>query len=756
MNTDSAVTRRAFLKKSALGGVAMLAPGIFLEVAGAQEKQGANAADLKSTVVLENDLLRIEVGSNSGNIVGLTNKRSGKDYIAAKEWSRAFRLNMPVPGRVTGFNADYYANALDSWNQTKCSVSKDGDGDTQILKVHYSSLTSEAGTFDVDFGYAIRLAKGSDEAILQCEVANHAQHRIKEVFFPWISGIKNVENQTKDFFVAPNVIKAGADLKRHYYENSGNWEEYAYLLKIPNWPNGYSLSLPWMNYGGKQEGIYLASKAREGRRHMLMIQDFGDGDDPILGFAWAFPAYIEPGTSWQSPEIVLSTHEGDWHAGADKYRATLEGWYEKPVTEPGFKRAFASFNSFYTKRDFNQIVELAEDIRKYDLNHLVMWNFGDYYPAVLDQDDLSVDPPRLGQFTPQWGGLQRLQDANKSAQSLGVTTGIIFSQRLWNKDTLTPELRQKAEKWGIRTDAGDLHEESWDHQHLGAAQWSNEALYYGHKDYVMCSGVEEFRDFATHNIRTVLSQAGYSLMFYDQAVENMPCFSTEHHHGDPSGSCIGTLGFIRRLKEGMRQDNPKAILMGEGWEVLSSQVLDAGWCWSAPTNPEVYRYSLPWAIPAVAVQMDRAVANRYFVLGVHLALVAQGIENGKKLSDFPQFAQHIARLADLHKKTERFWTDGTFQDDIGLRVSQAFGKIYKTHDEVAVILANLKETTLTSSFELDSEHYKITNTAYTQTSTSGDGEEGSATKDGRLFKASVPLAPHEVAAVIFKQQIHTA
>jgi hypothetical protein len=84
--------------------------------------------------------------------------------------------------------------------------------------------------------------------------------------------------------------------------------------------------MPWMNYGGKGEGLYLASRSRKGIRHQLMIQNFGASMDVILAFAWAFVPYIESGKAWQPPEIVLSLHAGDWHAAADKYRASLQEW----------------------------------------------------------------------------------------------------------------------------------------------------------------------------------------------------------------------------------------------------------------------------------------------------------------------------------------------------------------------------------------------------------------------------------------------
>jgi hypothetical protein len=203
----------------------------------------------------------------------------------------------------------------------------------------------------------------------------------------------------------------------------------------------------------------------------------------------------------------------------------------------------------------------------------------------------------------------------------------------------------------------------------------------------------------------------------------------------------------------MKADNPKAILMGEGWEMLSSQVLDAGWVWVPPDNPEVFRYTLPWAGAATAVDVDMAKASEYFVLGLHLAIVARGLENGKMLSDFPEFAQHVARLASLRAKTERFWVDGTFQDDIGLRVSEAFGKVYLTGEEVAVMVANPTDKTADAGFELDARHYGIAGASYTAVSPGESSRvDSDATEKGTLLIGSKKLAPNEVVALVFKRK----
>lgn len=746
------LTRRKFMKQSALASAGVLVTGT--QAANALQKgQSAQASAEKSENyhTVENEFIRIRVNSDNGAITSLFNKRSGKEYITAPQQTRSFRLVVPDRYRVTGYNADWSANALDSWEQTNCTISNQRISGSKIMTLRYPELESAAGKFPIEVQYSIRLADNSEDLVLQLNVFNHSRFYINEVFFPWVSGVGAVDGIEIDNFVAPNMIRSIPDL-RQAYDHKSNWEEYPYLLGVPQWPSGYSLSMPWMNYGGRSEGLYLASRSREGIRHMLMIQDFGAPGDPILAFAWAFVPYIGPGKSWQTPEIVLSLHAGDWHAAADKYRTSLHDWYRKPNLMPDSKKTFASYNSFFTSCDFMQIAVLAKDIKRYGLNDLVMWNFGDYYPNVTEEDDLTVDPPRLGEFTSQWGGLSRLQKANGVAEALGVRTGIIFSQRLWNKSTLTPDMQKLAERWVIRTAAGDPITESWTHEHLGALQWSHNEPYFGYVEYVMCSAVKEYQEFAIQNIVGVLDKGGYSAMFFDQAVESLLCFSKEHSHSTVSAPSLASHAFLESLTKVMKERNSDWRLVGEGWELLASQTMDMGWVWFGESNAEVFRYTLPWARVARAVDIDLGDANRHFVLGVHLAIIPKGIESGKKLSDFPEFAQHISSLADFRKKTERFWIDGVFADNVGLKIAGAFGKVYKTPDEVAVMIANLTNQPSTVNFELDSVRYTIEGMSFSVVSSSMHSGRGSAERLDGTLKGNMTLSSYEVVAVVFRRQ----
>jgi hypothetical protein len=254
------------------------------------------------------------------------------------------------------------------------------------------------------------------------------------------------------------------------------------------------------------------------------------------------------------------------------------------------------------------------------------------------------------------------------------------------------------------------------------------------------------------NVRGVLQQGGYSMMFYDQVVEGNLCFSAKHDHLDVSAPSIATPGFAEKLRAGMKADNPDAVLIGEGWEILASQHLDSGWVWRMPPNPEVLQYTLPWVINTSAVPVDIGLANKYVILGLRLAIVAGGLENGKNLSDFPEFAAHIRRLVDFRKKAEPFWVEGTFQDEIGLQASGAFAKVYQTDRRVAIMAANLTEEGSTFQFDFDGSRFGIEQASYSLITSNGTSEEKPPAKNGSTLAGSILLEPFELAAVIFERK----
>jgi hypothetical protein len=121
------------------------------------------------------------------------------------------------------------------------------------------------------------------------------------------------------------------------------------------------------------------------------------------------------------------------------------------------------------------------------------------------------------------------------------------------------------------------------------------------------------------------------------------------------------------------------------------------------------------------------------------------------LSDFLEFAQHVAALAGFGKETERFWVDGAFADDLGLEVAGAVGKIHKTPDEVAVIVANLTNQQPAATFEVNSLRHNIQGTSFSIVSSSGHSGQGRTESMNGKLRGSITLSSYEVMAMVYQR-----
>jgi hypothetical protein len=357
--------------------------------------------------------------------------------------------------------------------------------------------------------------------------------------------------------------------------------------------------------------------------------------------------------------------------------------------------------------------------------------------------------------TEQYGGRERLKDATDRTLHTGVRAGIIFSQRLWNLATLTPELREKANRWVIRTEAGAPVVEAYHHHHYGGIQWDH---HFAFPEYVMCPAVPEWQEFALDNLVGVIKASGYETLFYDQGIEEVPCHNPGHLHSDPNAPLQASHRFLQRLRDRLREANPNALLISEGIELLASQAVDLGWSWverrkpnPSQSNPEVSRYTLPWFTFALPLDDDVAAANHWFALGVHLAFIPRSLESGKKLSDFPEFARHLRRLIELRHRQRRRLSIDRFIDDVGINSAGAFVCAYAGATELAVVAANLSDMKSIAEIEIDANHHDLQGTSFQKDSTESDQLVGQAERRGSATCWKQTLQPYEVAVYIFER-----
>lgn len=773
----SLLTRRFFLESLTAGSVAtkeMLARFPDRMSEGINPSNVAMPPSSAVTKVFENDFVRLDLDPRNGNFLSLISKRKGRNYISHPQYARSFRLVYWGAERLSTTFHGRFEGVIESSRQREPKITFAESHGERRLEVSYPSLLSEYSELPISFHYTLLLAKDSDEIVYQARLSNRSKHLITEVFFPWISGIDFIENKETDQIVFCNSKLNVKEVLGNGYSNG--WFPGKIDIEYPS--VGYDFQVPWVHYGGDKEGLYIASKDRTSEHHRFYLaNEFEmksfDKQKMIYSVAWNFGAYINPGKDWESPESILVPHQGDWHDAADRFRETLKTWYQMPDTPRWFKESLGSANLVF-RRSFDELVEMAEDAKQYGITDVNTWQQDMHYPRQLDKDDPSHY--RIGIVEDDFGGLEKLRAANEKVRAMGMNPMVIFNARLWATGALDSELREKAEKWTIRgwdgTAEGAPRVEHALHSTYGAAYWAGATLPgltfglttsdFSWRFYMMCPAVKQYRDFAINSVVAALRQTKYQSHFFDQSSNSYLCFSPQHQHASPKEASSALPLMMKELKESMRANDPNAMLIGEGTELVATQYCDLNWTWNnwgfdVKQNywPEIQRYTLPWIQWAISLDDNWGLANKYFVLGIYLALFTRNYHStSAKLSEWPEFALHIKKLARLRKLLADFMVDGQFKDDVGMRSTNAFARIYQRDERLAVLVAELEGRAQQVEILLDGERYKIQQKPAQCERIDLTGERHvhpfRVEKEGRI-RVQFPLTPWEIQVLIFSR-----
>jgi len=276
----------------------------------------------------------------------------------------------------------------------------------------------------------------------------------------------------------------------------------------------------------------------------------------------------------------------------------------------------------------------------------------------------------------------------------------------------------------------------------------------------MCPGVEAFREFTLRNVADAIKETKYQGHFFDMSSTEPVCFNPDHRHSSPKAPTEQMTLMMRDLKARMRQNDPQALLVGEGAEMRGTQYYDLCWMWNvwglentSGYPVEILRYSMPWLRIAIALDDDIGVANRFFVLGIYLAFFNRNYHcETVKLSDWPEFAQHIKKLANLRKVVTEFLVDGQFMDDLGLQCEGGYAKVYQKPDRLAVLVAETEGERHRATVQLDGTRYNIV-TAEAQCeriNLAGERHRNPLKRSGAgQLRAEMNLEPWEVGVLVF-------
>jgi hypothetical protein len=625
---------------------------------------------------------------NEGRLVELTNRQTGKSYLAAATrrapWRMYYRWNTPLDG------------ALELEIPTdgqKAQVKRVGNS----LELSYATLTGalpQTGkTRELQIGLLVRIALDGDQLTWTARIDNRESDKglqVSELWLPWIYGIGDMGmGPASDVLYWPS--RGGRRVEAPYAKLMaaiGSPPESLGFGANPTWSYSdtgapdYRLAYPypacmqWFTFNNGEEGLYLGSHdntlmttvlnvaAGAGARGGYAPRPQGlpaDAEKTMSASIVKFP-FAPGGETWDSQPVVMRLYRGDWHVAARTYRAWADTWMQK-TNPPEWLRRTPGWITTTMKGQSGQIratyaelpgmLKTAQTIGL-DLFRIFGWmkqGFDDYYP------EYSADEAMGGE-----AGLKKALAEIKQAggKSLLYTQGQLI-------DPAAEWYRTKGYRITAKDIWGAEYRETYGGSGSGAFMGTFRNKWFG----VACPAAPGWSDQLVSQTKMVMD-FGAQGVFYDQLGGAPPyiCFSTEHNHTRPS-LAVGSwkVKNLQRINEVIKAYDRDALLSEElvtdcyaGWvDITWSE--GVGFFTDPESFGEMYRYTFPE--PIFTNRADGPEARDRRKQFGHAFALGMRFEGSVRDAQDPAMAPYLGRMIDLYKKYADLLMEGRFVDSEG-------------------------------------------------------------------------------------------
>ncbi len=266
------------------------------------------------------------------------------------------------------------------------------------------------------------------------------------------------------------------------------------------------------------------------------------------------------------------------------------------------------------------------------------------------------------QYVPneEWGGAAALRGAIEKARAMGVNVIPFFNGTLANVNT--PEHRAFGHRWEAHTrENAPYYAGDWAGFTVDVPSSSR-----GRMHHELCP-VSEHRVYFLESLRRIVSEYGFGNIQLDQiAIKMMPCYNAEHGHNRPDRAFTdGIASLLHDTRTFLDNNHPGGMMLSECTNEFTGQWCDGAWTWDFFENPEPILYSCPWLLTSTAIDaMEFAETNRAFAHKIMLDLRIAG--GDELISEYPAYAEHVRSLADLKRRTQKYYADASFRDREGI------------------------------------------------------------------------------------------
>jgi Domain of unknown function (DUF6259) len=633
-------------------------------------------------LTLENDHWLIAIDRATGCVSSLDSRD--------KSWTlhgAGLRLHVPAPEHRFHYLTEHHTG------------SPHIESDSKNASINWSGFTSDRmGKLDIEVRQSIRLEGAAIH--FSYEIRNGSAAVIESYTYPRLSGLK----------------PPGGD--KHMRQAA--WS-YSGMSSISLWPTfgnevgyyGYDTPAQLRHLGTDIQFCLILSDARglylgyhdPGQKQTVQVcfalapayidsfnSNAADSTRKVSDSAIAIDpnhlCFIQPGASQQSEPLVIEPFAGDWHAGADIYKAWRRTWFTAPKMPPWVQDVHSwqqiQINSAEDRLEFpyKDLTRHAEACKRWGVKaiQLTGWQKGGQ-----DRDfPLHDTDPRLGTA-------QEFKDAIAASKEMGVEI-VLFNKYAW-ADVTAPAYAAKFRKFAIEDPYGNPYQFNG-YNYDTPTQISGINARHGTG---MCQASPLWRKRALAEFKKSVDLGASGILFDECQWHMSPyCFAKDHGHPVPGAVFSGDTPLI----EGFRAiiDPEKFIFAGESPYDLELRTYDMSYFRIEHGFVPFGRYISPFASMSVAITgwNDRQMINACLLYRFSMSYEPRDFHG--ELDEMPETMKYGRAVDDLRRKYREWLWDAEFRDTLGATVT-ANGKPHDTYTVFqrsdgrrAVVIANMSDT----------------------------------------------------------------
>jgi len=383
-----------------------------------------------------------------------------------------------------------------------------------------------------------------------------------------------------------------------------------------------------------------------------------------IEFSCVHFAYANPGETVDLKPLLLQPYTGDWHTGADYYKAWRKTW-TRSLPGPDWDKEVNSWIQFhinssedYPRCTYKDLVQFGRECREHGVTaiQLTGWNLGGQDRGNPSQDT----DPRLG----TWEDLRYAIEVNRKE---GVHI-ILFSKYTW-ADESQPWFRKELIRYAARDPYGNYYRHPG-YQYQTAVQIADINT---RRLIPMCHLSPDWRKVADSEFKKTI-ELGAAGILYDECQHHGPCFycfDPGHGHHVPADIFSGDILLENGFRKIARETDPDYLFAGESCRDLQLRSYNISYFRIGRNYTPMHRYVAPEADMMIAVigHNDRNTINQALLYRFIISYEPRNFKG--HLDEFPLTVEYGQKMDALRNKYSDFLWHGEFMDTRGASVVTA-------------------------------------------------------------------------------------